>query len=98
VTALACHNDLLALGALQAAKLSGFPVPERLSVVGVDDIFTARFTEPPLTTLALPRVEAGRLALQWLLQEDAERLPAPQITPHLVVRHSTGRARIEANA
>ena len=97
VTALACHNDLLALGALQAAKLSGFPVPERLSVVGVDDIFTARFTEPPLTTLALPRVEAGHLALQWLLQEDAERLPAPQVTPHLIVRQSTGRARLEAN-
>ncbi len=97
VTALVCHNDLLALGALQAAKLSGFSVPERLSVVGVDDIFTARFTEPPLTTLALPRVEAGRLALQWLLQEDAERLPAPQVTPHLVVRQSTGRAPVGAN-
>jgi DNA-binding LacI/PurR family transcriptional regulator len=97
VTALVCHNDLLALGALQAAKLSGFPIPERLSVVGVDDIFTARFTEPPLTTLALPRVEAGRLALQWLLQDDAERLPAPQVSPHLIIRQSTGRARVEAN-
>ena len=59
LTALVCHNDLLALGALQAATQSGFGVPERLSIVGIDDIFTARFADPPLTTLALPRIEAG---------------------------------------
>ncbi|UCC69139.1 MAG: LacI family DNA-binding transcriptional regulator [Armatimonadota bacterium] len=90
ITAIVCHNDLLALGALQAAKQTGLSVPERLSVVGVDDIFTARFTDPALTTLAIPRMEAGSLALQWLLQDQAEHLPSPQVTPRLVVRQSTG--------
>jgi len=94
VTAVVCHNDLLALGALQAAKQAGFRVPERLSVVGVDDIFTARFTDPPLTTLAIPRQEAGSLALQWLLQESVDKLPPPEVTPRLVVRQSTGPAAI----
>jgi LacI family transcriptional regulator len=93
LTAVVCHNDLLALGALRAAKQSGLSVPENMSVVGVDDIFTANYADPPLTTLALPRVEAGSMALQWLLQEGAERLPAPQIIPRLVVRRSTGPAR-----
>jgi LacI family transcriptional regulator len=93
LTAVVCHNDLLALGALRAAKQSGLSVPEDISVVGVDDIFTANYADPPLTTLALPRVEAGSTALQWLLQEGAERLPAPQIIPRLVVRRSTGPAR-----
>jgi len=94
ITAVVCHNDLLALGALQAARQSEFPVPERLSVVGVDDIFTARFTDPPLTTLALPRIEAGTLALEWLLRDDVEWLPGPQVTTRLVVRQSTGPAPI----
>jgi len=92
VTAVICHNDLLALGALQAARQFGFHVPQRLSVVGVDDIFTAGFTDPPLTTLGLPRVEAGSLALEWLLRDDVERLFSPQVTPRLVVRQSTGPA------
>jgi LacI family transcriptional regulator len=94
LTAVACHNDLLALGALRAAKQSGMPVPDRLSIVGVDDIFTARFTEPPLTTLALPRAEAGSMALQWLLQSDVAHLPRPEIIPRLIVRGSTGPAPI----
>jgi len=93
LTAVVCHNDLLALGALRAAKQAGLSVPEDMSVVGVDDIFTANYADPPLTTLALPRVEAGSTALQWLLQEAADRLPAPQIIPRLVVRQSTGPAR-----
>ncbi|MDH4179571.1 MAG: LacI family transcriptional regulator, partial [Armatimonadota bacterium] len=40
LTAVVCHNDLLALGVLRAAKQSGLSVPEDMSVVGVDDIFT----------------------------------------------------------
>ena len=93
LTAVVCHNDLLALGALRAAKQSGLSVPEDMSVVGVDDIFTANYADPPLTTLALPRVEAGSTALQWLLQEGVERLSAPQISPRLVVRQSSGPTR-----
>ncbi len=96
VTAIVCHNDLLALGALQAARQSGFRVPERLSIVGVDDIFTARFTDPPLTTLALPRAEAGSLALEWLMRDGVDRLPSPRVTARLVVRQSTGPAPLFA--
>lgn len=93
VTAIVCHNDMLALGALQAARQAGFRVPEQLSIIGVDDIFTARFTDPPLTTLALPRVEAGALALEWLMREDSGgRLLGPQVTTRLVIRQSTAPA------
>lgn len=93
LTAVVCHNDLLALGALRAAKQSGLSVPEDISVVGVDDIFTANYADPPLTTLALPRVEAGNSALQWLLQQGAKGLSAPRISPRLVVRRSSGPPR-----
>ncbi len=94
-TAIVCHNDLLAFGALQAAKQAGFAVPEALSVVGVDDIFTARFTDPPLTTLAIPRQEAGSLAFQELLREDLATVPAPpEVTLRLIVRRSTAPAAL----
>ncbi len=98
ITALVCHNDLFALGALQAARQSGLGVPDRLSIVGVDDIFAARFADPPLTTLALPRVEAGALALEWLLRDDVGRVPTPQVTPRLVIRQSTGPALMPVGA
>jgi DNA-binding LacI/PurR family transcriptional regulator len=93
LTAIVCHNDLYALGALRAAKQSGLAVPDRMSIVGVDDIFTARYSDPPLTTLALPREDAGSLALEWLLRDEGNGAVAPQITPRLVVRQSTGPAR-----
>jgi len=95
ITAVVCHNDLLALGALQAAKQSGLPIPQDMSVVGIDDIFTARYSDPPLTTLAIPRVEAGALALQSLFEDDVETLPAAQVTPRLLLRQSTGKARAQ---
>ena len=66
-----------------------------ISVVGIDDIFPARYTDPPLTTLAIPRVEAGAIALQSLFQDDVDTLPAAQVTPRLVLRQSTGQARVQ---
>ncbi len=87
-TAVVCHNDLLALGALQAIRQHGLRVPEQISLVGIDDIFTAAFTDPPLTTLSLPRVETGSLALQYLAQEGGGH-PGLVIRPRLVVREST---------
>jgi LacI family transcriptional regulator len=93
LTAVVCHNDLLALGALRAAKQSGVPAPEKMSIVGVDDIFTAQYSDPPLTTLALPRTEAGSTALRWLLQEGTVHGLRPHISTRLIVRGSTGPAR-----
>jgi LacI family transcriptional regulator len=93
LTAIVCHNDLLALGALRAAKQSDMPAPDGVSIVGVDDIFTAQYSDPPLTTLALPRTEAGSMALRWLLQEDAVSRLRPHISTRLIVRSSTGPAR-----
>jgi hypothetical protein len=77
----------------QAATEAGVKVPEQLSVVGFDDGPAAEHAAPPLTTVAQPHEEKGRLAAQWLL-EDIERAAAParreQILPtELVVREST---------
>jgi DNA-binding LacI/PurR family transcriptional regulator len=67
VTALLCANDVLAVGALQAARRIGRAVPSEFAVVGFDDFEFARYVHPPLTTVALPSYEMGRKAAELLL-------------------------------
>lgn len=65
--ALFCANDLLALGAITAAQELGLRVPDDLSVVGFDDIFFARLSNPGLTTIAQPMREIGGAAALLLI-------------------------------
>jgi LacI family transcriptional regulator len=66
-SALFCANDLMALGALDAARELKLAVPRDLSVVGYDDQDLARYTHPPLTTVLLPNYEMGRWAAETLI-------------------------------
>ncbi len=65
-TAIVAANDLMAIGVLHCAYDGGLRVPEDLSVVGFDDILFAEFTQPSLTTVAVPRAEIGKVAFQAL--------------------------------
>ena len=93
-TAILAMSDVLATGALQAAAELGIRVPEDLSLVGFDDGPAAALASPPLTTIAQPHEEKGRLAAEWLLEEIAgprSRKHRRAILPtRLVVRESTG--------
>jgi DNA-binding LacI/PurR family transcriptional regulator len=98
-TAILAMTDTLAVGALQAAAELGVSVPADLSVVGFDDSPVAEHTTPPLTTVAQPQQEKGRLAAQWLI-EDIERGAGPRgrdrqtiLPTELVVRESTAPPR-----
>jgi LacI family transcriptional regulator len=66
-TAILCANDLMALGAIEAAAELGFNVPDDVSIMGYDDQELARYTHPPLTTLVLPNYEMGRHAAEILI-------------------------------
>lgn len=66
-TAIFCGNDLMAMGALEAASQRGLKVPDDLSIMGYDDQELARYTHPPLTTLVLPNYEMGRRAVETLI-------------------------------
>jgi LacI family transcriptional regulator len=66
-SALFCANDLMALGALDAARELKLAVPRELSVVGYDDQDLARYTHPPLSTVLLPNYEMGRWAAETLI-------------------------------
>lgn len=67
-SAVFATNDLMAMGAIAALREAKLRVPEDVSVVGVDDIPFAAFTDPPLTTVAIPKAEAGRQAVGLLIE------------------------------
>jgi DNA-binding LacI/PurR family transcriptional regulator len=67
-SAVMCGNDLLALGAIRAARRRGLRVPEDVAVTGFDDFDFAEFVHPPLTTVRVPGYEMGRVAAESLLQ------------------------------
>ncbi len=75
-TAVLAANDILAIGALQAAHQAGLTVPDQLSIMGIDDIFAASATTPPLTTIAKPQYEIGRQAAEFLLDRLGEQATA----------------------
>jgi DNA-binding LacI/PurR family transcriptional regulator len=66
-TAIMCGNDLLALGALQAARIRGLRIPGDVAVTGFNDFEFAQFADPPLTTVRVPGYELGRVGAESLI-------------------------------
>lgn len=87
-------NDDLAIGALQALHEARLRVPEDVAVVGFDDIDYAAHTMPPLTTVAVPKEQMGRLAVRRAIEqmEQGDRHLHSTITVAytLVIRASCG--------
>lgn len=91
-TAIFACNDLLAVGAIQAAKQLGLRVPEDLSVIGFDNTILALVSGPTLTTVAQPLESLGKAAINLIVQElEGEQEPIQRVimSPRLVVREST---------
>ena len=74
-TAIMCGNDLLALGAIRAARVRGLRVPEDVAVTGFNDFEFAQFADPPLTTVAVPGYDLGRLGAERLIAQLAGESP-----------------------
>ncbi|ROQ64155.1 LacI family transcriptional regulator [Rathayibacter sp. PhB152] len=93
-TGVVAFNDLTALGLLSRLRELGVGVPEQLSVVGVDDIPYARFSEPTLTTVSVPQDELGVQTWRRLrLAIDGLDVPGPLwLEGGLRVRASSGPA------
>lgn len=99
VTAVIAANDYLALGAVRAAHDRGWHVPKRLSVIGWDDLATARYTIPALSTVAVDRESQGRSAMERLIAL-VRNEPAPEPAnpvSRLILRESTGPAPAPPN-
>ncbi len=90
-TAVLCFNDISAIGCIRALHDAGMRVPEQVSVIGFDDIQSASFHVPSLTTIRQPMQEMGAIAATLLLNkirgEHTEALV--KIEPQLIVRESS---------
>jgi DNA-binding LacI/PurR family transcriptional regulator len=86
--AIACANDAIALGVLEALERRGIRVPEQLAVVGFDDVEEARFTSPPLTTIRQPLRRQGREAVGIALTGAGDEKMV--LATELCVRRSCG--------
>ncbi len=90
-TAVFACNDIMAVGAIRAAKDKGLGVPEGIAIIGFDDIALASFISPRLTTVAQPKHEMGAIAVELLAERvnDKSRPTKKVILPtQLVVRES----------
>jgi len=95
-TAIFCGNDEMAMQVYNAAAQLGLSIPSQLSVVGFDDhrLFSEGL-RPALTTVALPYVQMGRLAVEVVLDAQGPTAPPPKVTlveGPLIVRQSTAEA------
>jgi LacI family transcriptional regulator len=97
-TALFAFNDISAIGAIRAIREAGRRVPEDISVVGFDDVPSAAFQNPALTTIRQPLRDMGKLAVQHLLESirgkggnASKRLIV--VEPDLIVRASSAPRR-----
>ncbi len=95
-TAIFTVNDQFAIACLQALSLLGRRVPEDIALVGYDDIPVAAWLSVPLTTMAQPKEEQGRLAADLLIDHiETADTPVQRIIlqPRLVVRRSSDASR-----
>ncbi|MGB6193427.1 MAG: LacI family DNA-binding transcriptional regulator [Terracidiphilus sp.] len=91
-TALVCFNDISAIGAIRACMNHGLQVPADISIVGFDDIQSAAYHNPSLTTIRQPLNQMGRVAARILLQRIRGQATFPDVVPihpELVIREST---------
>jgi len=81
-SAIICGSDVLAIGAISAAREAGLRVPDDVAIAGFDDFEFSEYVDPPLTTVRVPGYEMGRVAARMLI--DALEGSPPE-TPHAVL-------------
>jgi DNA-binding LacI/PurR family transcriptional regulator len=94
-TAVVVANDQMALGAIRAFEENSIRIPEKISLIGFDDIPEAGFFRPPLSTIKQDFDALGHLSVQCLMEQvDPSRQPSPTrtIQPYLIERESAAKA------
>ncbi|ADE53782.1 LacI family DNA-binding transcriptional regulator [Coraliomargarita akajimensis] len=99
-TAILCANDEMAVVTMRAIHQAGLRVPTDISVIGFANERLSQLSMPPLTTIAQPEVEVGRMAMQMLIEkiesdtkdEDSKEHETRLLASELIIRDSTGPA------
>lgn len=91
-----CGNDVLAVGAIQAAQDAGMEVPDDISITGYDDIEISSVIRPTVTTVHVPHRKMGRLAAEALISlvEGASDPVQIELDTNIVERESLGAPKV----
>ena len=96
-TAVACFNDIVAMGVLKSLAENDLSVPHDIEVIGYDNLMFSQFMQPSLSTVDVPKHRLGYVAMELLekhmdnpsMEYKTENLPA-----RLLFRDSTAGERI----
>ena len=89
VQAVFAVNDVMAMGAMAAARDAGLVVGADIGVAGFDDIHTLRDVTPGLSTVAVPLPEVGRMATRLALEPAGPEPRVQRVPVQVVLRDST---------
>jgi LacI family transcriptional regulator len=92
-TAIVAISDKTAFGAMEAIKEAGLRIPDDIAIVSIDDVQESAYARPPLTTVRIPRLELGTLAMQKLhrlITHEPETPVKSVVYGTLIVRSSCG--------
>ena len=84
-------NDIIAVAAMRAFKDAGIKVPDEISLVGFDDLPICDLVEPPLTTMSVPKLQLGALAVDILMSKinkSTNEIIKVEVSPTLIERRS----------
>lgn len=96
-TAFFADNDLIALGAMKALQERGYKIPEDISIVGFDDLPFSEISNPPLTTIKVPNVEMGKIAVRRVVELINKRdtiITKTQVCTKLIRRETVRRPKV----
>lgn len=88
---VACGNDEMAYGAMQAIREQGYDIPKHISIVGFDNIEFSQFSYPRLSTINYPMDKIGEAAASWILHHiynEADKSKERIFDPEYVARDS----------
>ncbi|MFO7881815.1 MAG: LacI family DNA-binding transcriptional regulator [Kosmotogaceae bacterium] len=88
-TAVFAGNDMMAWGALEAAKEANLRIPQDIGIAGFDNVYFSQFVVPALTTVHQPKFEAGQLAMNILLEKIEAKLAKKQLEAKKLELNST---------
>lgn len=97
LTAFFCSNDVTAIGAMRAIRDKGLRIPKDISVISIDDIDTAQYLSPMLTTIHVPIEEMGQMTAKILIDRitGGHTLPMKIFLPfYLCQRESCAPPRV----
>ncbi len=91
-TAFFAASDLMAMATLSALYNNGYVVPDDIAVMGLSNIEVSKYSNPPLSTIEIPTIDIGIVAVDLLIarMKGDETLPKNVILPtSLIMRSST---------